>query len=458
MKKKKYIVIFSMLISLCILNFSGCKILKEDVKKNMYSGTNNVDELYSGQYYVWHDDKVDNIEEDLKYDEEKFKNYKDTIFTPVRMGGYSFNSLGPNYAGDPLRIVWFESKEASKIPTLYTGDKLIYYSTESIPETFNFERFKDYGYSAGVFGLDITPDGKIVYRLNEEDTTTHGIKSTSSAANILKLKDVAEEAIIAEIGGQKIDSSFISDAGTILKMKKDEAYDSVIYGGTKRYTCTLKADTRIFSSMEGFQTVDSTLLKKNVAIIELPEYMKTGYYLIEGAGIFRYVAEGDSYDKNTVFDDPIILKDEDGNIIYDPTQLEETEYERGTIEDTEAKTSSKIEEGTIKLSDNSNIAIQINYTDALDSTVMNQAPYIRYYLDTKDKSIKTGVISNPYTLQGQDGAGEQQQQNLLAGNYIFKVYNTDLWKNVNVTVIDLNTNEVLWQYVTNATGQEAPTS
>lgn len=52
----------------------------------------------------------------------------------------------------------------------------------------------------------------------------------------------------------------------------------------------------------------------NIIKITLPDYLKSGYYNINGAGIFRYIAEGDTYDSSTNFNEPIIEVDDNGNV------------------------------------------------------------------------------------------------------------------------------------------------
>ena len=442
----KRLLLFSFLFSSIVIFSTGCQIRKTDSLKGMYESTNSVDELYPGQYYVWHDKKKKKIEKDLKYDKEKFKSYDYDIFKPVYLDGYSFDASDFSTVGEKTRIAWFDSSSDDKIPTLYKGDELIYYSPDSMPETFNIERFEDYGYSTGIFGLDTTADGKVVYRFENEEFLSSGTKASSTGSCIEKLNSVSETAIIDTIGGKKIDSSYISDAGTLLKMKKDDSYDSVVYGGTKRYTCTLTADTRIFVSMEGFQTVDAVLLKGNVAKIKLPDYMKDGYYCINGMGIFRYV-NGTSYDKNTIFNDPIILKDENGGILYDPTELEDEEYQRGNVEKDSFSHSKEITKN-VSLDDNVAVDISLNYSENIsnDSNAYNTVPYVRYYLNTKDKSIAEGTITNPYSVVGENGKTITQNVKLSSGKWIIKIYNAEYWNNVSFTITDRKTEKTVFQY------------
>lgn len=64
-------------------------------------------------------------------------------------------------------------------------------------------------------------------------------------------------------------------------------------------------------------------------VIEIPEYFKSGYYFINGVGLFRYVSDKDAdtynkeaYDASIDWNDPIIIYDENGEVIFDPSQPE----------------------------------------------------------------------------------------------------------------------------------------
>ena len=64
-----------------------------------------------------------------------------------------------------------------------------------------------------------------------------------------------------------------------------------------------------------------------IITINLPENLKTGYYYINGAGLFRYI-DGNSYNDSTNFNDPGVIKDDNGKVIYDPrtTETKKTVY------------------------------------------------------------------------------------------------------------------------------------
>ena len=85
--------------------------------------------------------------------------------------------------------------------------------------------------------------------------------------------------------------------------------------------------------METFTTVDWDFVSndsnlnhiRSCITITIPEEFKTGYYYISNIGFFRYVNmkdislyNGNPYDPAVNWNDPIILYDEHGLVMYDP--------------------------------------------------------------------------------------------------------------------------------------------
>ena len=79
-------------------------------------------------------------------------------------------------------------------------------------------------------------------------------------------------------------------------------------------------------------------MHSNFIVIEIPEYFKSGYYFVNGVGLFRYVADkdvtkynGEPYDENINWNDQIIEYDEDGVVIYDPSDPDFMERQKEAL-------------------------------------------------------------------------------------------------------------------------------
>ena len=95
--------------------------------------------------------------------------------------------------------------------------------------------------------------------------------------------------------------------------------------------------------MEQFVSYDYEFLHSNCIKINIPEYFKSGYYFVQGVGLFRYVSEqdakvynGEAYDPGIDWNDPIILYDEYGVVIFDPSLGIGMEEEAITDENSDA--------------------------------------------------------------------------------------------------------------------------
>lgn len=67
-------------------------------------------------------------------------------------------------------------------------------------------------------------------------------------------------------------------------------------------------------------------MHSNFIVISIPDYFKSGYYFVNGVGLFRYVAEedegiynGEAYDEAIDWNDPIVVYNENGEVIEDPS-------------------------------------------------------------------------------------------------------------------------------------------
>ena len=209
---------------------------------------------------------------------------------------------------DSSRIISFTEDEVN-IPTLYKDDSLIYYTTNQVP-TFTWERFKDQGYSVGMYNLQPTESGNVQFEVGTSMTNAN-----SDAYAGLSQIELGESVIIVDqVAGKSISSDDLSDCGSITGLKADEQANIDIYVGTQHYTIESTVDTRILSSMELYETTEYNLLPEGYASIVVPDYFLSGYYLINGVGVVRYVnnnrSEGIS---NIDFSTPYWYEDENGN-------------------------------------------------------------------------------------------------------------------------------------------------
>lgn len=234
-------------------------------------------------------------------------------FYPVYLGSTTYDTTSSFYNPSPDRVIWFTDEDEYLIPTLYKGDSLICVEDNTMPEAFVWERFEDVGYSVGVAGIKMNNAGKMETKLNVDL-----INSYSEAGSTIGMLSEEEFNIVFEtVGGDKLVQTDFTRAGTINGMQKDEYYDLGVHLGTVYHPFTIKADTRIMISYEMYETLFYEYNKDNYVELVIPEYFHSGYYIVNGAGVFRYVNDTKDANLDEIdFNEPYFIGvDEDGDVI-----------------------------------------------------------------------------------------------------------------------------------------------
>ena len=279
------------------------------------SSVTSIEDLEDGCFYVWHNESANDITEDLEgtFAEDTFK------LCPSGEINWDKNEF-------IAHTLWFNSNNDVDIPTLYQGDSLVYISSSTVPfKGITWERFSDYGYSIGVANLVGDESGH--YRIENQDGKGYigYLSKNSDAYTVNDFTDISY-LFLDKIGKVPIRDNNVSDGGTVLGLSKDQKYICEWYTGTYYQDYEMTASVRPFCFLETFTTYDYEFLHSNCIEIVIPEWFKTGYYYIQNVGFFRYVSSEESglynkepYDENIDWNDPIILYDEEGKCIYNPS-------------------------------------------------------------------------------------------------------------------------------------------
>lgn len=284
--KRKTAKILAITLTACTI-FSGCSnnSNKESTEQTDY---NYLKDLEKDTYYVHHSDKT----------------YEKVLWTDA-----TFEQSTTTNNANNNRIVWFTEDTYQKIPTLYSGDSLLFKTSDILNETFYLERFEDFGYSVGLCKLTETQSGRYsIYTDPEKNNTFPG----GDTDELLKLGN--KTVIIDTLGGVPLrvptklpngisTGSQLSRIGSINGLEKDKTYTAEVYEGTTLYKYDFTANVRIMASMQVVKSTDFSFESETVINIAIPESFNSGYYMINGVGLFRYV-KGENYDENTNFNVP----------------------------------------------------------------------------------------------------------------------------------------------------------
>ena len=267
--KKTVILLSGCMICTFAAGCGGQNSKKEDMNEVQY--TERMEDLEDNHFYI-----------------EKKDGYASPYF-----GETSFD-VSDYKKSSSSNIAWCMD-DWNKIPTLYAGEKLIYKTSQELDEKFYFERFLDDGYTFGICQMEITPSGR--YSLNTEADQKRFNKNSSAAALVgMGNKNV----IIDSIDQVPLREGDVTESGTIQGLDKDKTYTVDLYVGTELKEIPITADSRALVSAQIGETSEYEFERNQIIEIKIPDYYNSGYYSINGSGIFRYV-KGDSYGDDTDF-------------------------------------------------------------------------------------------------------------------------------------------------------------
>lgn len=255
---------FSLLILiffLCSLTLSGCKQIFIE-EKNPYEQVKlSKDELNTNVFYVKDGTKFIKVWNTNKYT-TGYNTYLGTN------GGHVV-CLGEDYRA---------------VPTLYKNEILAIASTNTEVGSFQLTRYKELGYSIGIFGMNMDKDNYLYANLNSN------IYPNGILYSYLKQNAKSDQYRLISINGEPVSDSMISPvSGSFNCMQKGMSYQINYYAGTFYSSMEVLADTLILEQFESFSLKNGEDTKNGYISFEMPEGAKSGWYSIEGYGLFRYI-------------------------------------------------------------------------------------------------------------------------------------------------------------------------
>ena len=281
-------------------------------------------------------------------------------------------------------IAWFDHTAYDNIVTMYKGDKLIYYTTNDIDESFSYTRFLDMGYTIPIAGLEAGASGKFHISTSSDAGTVY---PDSSATSLYEFQN--DQVIVDKIGGVSLTADNVSDYGTVTGLEQDEEYNIDLYSGSVLTKTSMYANIRAMGldDDQSFTTNKFDFLSGEVIQIGLPNWFNSGYYEINGLGIFRYV-NGTSYDETTNFNIANTVPEADAgeDVDLDVTNLSDT----FTIE----------EEGTYR------VTVTMSYPSDMEKAAAST------------EAVITAPDGEHYTMYN-NGSGQLvfQKNDMVAGTY-----------------------------------------
>ena len=250
-----------------------------------------VDSLTSGSFYVVHNG----------------------VYYPLTNGTPS-DALGSSSKVDrpsPDRQMYYTTDGMLDVPTFYPGDHLVFYSKDEFLDEIRWERFYDMGPTVGLLALKRSDSGR--YYVDLDDDGVH----TMPESELNALYDLeASKILVDKVGGVVIDDTVVQD-GLILGATEGKTYDIEVYTGTIYKHFSSDANVRAFKSYELFASTEYETLQDCFWEVSVPEYMVSGYYNVNDAGLVRLCREA-TFDQSTDFNEQLLYPD--------PSTYNEGEY------------------------------------------------------------------------------------------------------------------------------------
>lgn len=317
-----------------------------------------------------------------------------TYFTSTYMPSGTLNGSSDSVSTvqDNSHVLWTQGKEKNLIPTLYKNEFLALQSSYDANEigSLVLERYYDIGYSLGIYGAQM--DGNNYITFSVKANTIEG-----STANTLFQSANSDTIKIVSIDGKKVDSSMINKSGVFTGLKKDETYHLSFYAGSAYQSANIKADTYMFTSFETYSLGSGKSTRKTYIKYTMPKGAKSGYYLINGVGLFRYFdfIKGAEDEENVKMNVPFYKDNNDQMKLYSQqysVNIPETTY---------------------------NIAVNVKYST--DS-----------YSDDQIICTLVAPDNTTYSMKAQKGTARVALSEAMAGKWMVNIYPKDL------EVLDVN--------------------
>ena len=299
MKRKFVFMLFTAMSIATIFTACGKKKDEGPVEEDLKAVS--LDQLEEGNFYVRSGDSYYKLPiEECNFDLTKDAETEDDKHAGIMPTGVENG-----------RVLDYVYKD-NAIPTLYQNDTLVYV-TDSEISSFTWERFLDCGYSIGVYGMSLNNGGKVT----TDDKSNYS--PSSSVAEALQKNEISSLGGITfdKINNTPITKDYLNEnVGIITGMSKDANANVDAFIGTTHIPMNIKADTRYFQSFELYNSTEYTLSTDGYAVVEVPSYLKSGYYLLNNKGLVKYLSIDRGNDEASLdLTVPYYYKDADGNTL-----------------------------------------------------------------------------------------------------------------------------------------------
>ena len=223
---------------------------------------------------------------EVVYDNDpvEFENISEGVYIMTADGEfYKANKKGQTFSDEtdtsnPSRLV-LSQNDSKYIPTLYSDDKLVYFSQNSIPEKIGIERFEDLGYCPGIFGLDKGSNGTISI---QEQNVISGCSAGNELGSYIGSGGIVS---VLTINGKNSSAASLNIAGGFSGYKQGDKLKLGLMKGTYYSEVTIDTDLHVYSSAATDCISSYSTTKNGYIVLDLPGSIYQGYVSINNEGL-----------------------------------------------------------------------------------------------------------------------------------------------------------------------------
>ena len=175
----------------------------------------------------------------------------------------------------------WEATEDHLIPHIEPGDELVLHTVKEIPDVLTLYSMKDFGYTAG---MRVTNDKNGYFTIDEagEMWCPDSILLSFWQQQLGDFDGIR----LVDIEGNEFSSKTVSSLGFLKGLEKDATYNINLYKGTEFKTIKTKADSHAFIRDREYSLKNYVEMQDMYFVITLPKNMTSGYWIIDGYGMF----------------------------------------------------------------------------------------------------------------------------------------------------------------------------
>lgn len=198
---------------------------------------------------------------------------------------YKANTASVKNANGQNQNIVFLTIDYKTVPTLYKNEIIAIASQKTDISDIKLTRYKEIGYTIGSYGLTPDAEGYLSGSLKSN------IYINSGMYQYLSSKAKSDQLRIISINNQPVSKEMLTNTGIFNCLEKKASYSFDYYAGTYYSTGTAVADTFMLEEYEYYNLTESYNTKNGYIAFSMPEDAKSGWYYINGSGLFKYVAE-----------------------------------------------------------------------------------------------------------------------------------------------------------------------